>query len=147
MDEKEQMRNYAEAHGCGYRDIPIRDLPGGGMICKRVYEPVRPLPCIRDERGHIDMQEVKSLILKIHEELIELEEAIVGYTGASINLNGYAGNEARAISDADRERIAEEAADLKTAVTTLENVLYIQESMRDEAQRRVNEKNRSRGRL
>lgn len=111
------------------------------------YEPSRPLPCIRDEHGHIDMQEVKSLILKIHEELIELEEAIVGYTGASINFNGYAGNEARAISDADRERIAEEAADLKTAVTTLENALYIQESMRDKAQRRVNEKNRSRGRL
>jgi NTP pyrophosphatase (non-canonical NTP hydrolase) len=45
------------------------------------------------------------------------------------------------------QRIADEAADVITAITSLEQALGIDEAARDEAQRRVNDKNRRRGRL
>jgi NTP pyrophosphatase (non-canonical NTP hydrolase) len=93
---------------------------------------VRPLPCVRDERGEIKEQSViKLLIGKINEELDELKEAVV--------VRKY-------FLDMD-EHIAEEAADTITAITTMLEALGIDAEMRDEAQRRVNEKNRKRGRL
>jgi len=96
-------------------------------------EYVRPLPCVRDEGGETIGRKNKELFAKIFEELYELQEAVVRYEE----------------SDDDEELIyiAEEAADVKTAVTTLEYALCINEAARDEAQRRVNAKNRSRGRL
>lgn len=127
MREQEEVRAEAEAHGRGYRDIPILEIPGGGMISKRVYEPVRPLPAVRDEHGEILEQNSRQLFLKIYEELHELTEVY------------FMGGNAK--------EIAEEAADLKTAITTFEEWQGIDAEMRDEAQRRVNEKNRSRGRL
>ena len=133
MTEAEEMRKYAEAHECSYRDIPIRDLPGGGMIFKRVYEPVRPLPCVRDEQGAIKEQTVKRLLAKIDEELNELKQAV--FLADSLPENQLIG------------AVAEEAADTITAITTMLEARGIDADMRDEAQRRVNEKNRGRGRL
>ena len=90
-------------------------------------EYIRPLPCVRDERGEIKEQTVKQLFAKINEELDELKEAI------------YKNRFSRSV--------AEEAADTITAITTLLEALGIDAEMRDEAQRRVNDKNRKRNRL
>ena len=138
MSEDGTMRKYAEAHGCGYRDIPIRETAGGGMICKRIYEPVRPLPCVRDERGAIEKQNAKQLFQKINEELDELKEAYFN----DVYSDGY-----HMSKEEWQMMISEEAADTITAITTMLEALGIDAEMRDEAQRRVNEKNRERGRL
>ena len=103
---------------------------------------VSPLPCVRDERGEIREQTVKSLLAKINEELDELKFAFreqdetesAGEVGCF--LHGY-----------EIKHIAEEAADTITAITTMLEALGIDAEMRDEAQRRVNQKNRERGRL
>lgn len=142
MSENELMRKYAEAHGCGYRDIPIMGTPGGGMICQRVYEPVRPLPCVRDERGEIREQTVKELLSKINEEMDELK-AVVFYSCDVYDPNCLP----ESCDDMMHTRIAEEAADTITAITTMLEALGIDAEMRDEAQRRVNGRNRERGRL
>ena len=96
-------------------------------------EYVRPLPCIRDEGGEIAVQGRKRQFLKICEELYELAEAVIRYD--------WHGDDEELIN------IVEESADVITAVTTLEQALGIDEAARDEAQRRVNGKNRERGRL
>lgn len=137
---KEAAESYDEAHGCGYRDIPIREIPGG-MISKRVYEPVRPLPCVRDEHGEIREQTVKALFTKINEELDELKSEIILFQSLDVPCVVLRK------SDEIWEEIAEEAADTITSITTLLEALGIDAEMRDEAQRRVNSKNRERGRL
>ena len=119
MTEDEVMRKYAEAHGCG-------SLKDGVMG-------VRPLPCVRDEHGEIKGQTVKRLLAKINEELDELKHAV--FFSDSLPENQLIG------------AVAEEAADTITAITTLCEALSIDAEMRNEAQRRVNEKNRERGRL
>ena len=101
---------------------------------------VRPLPCVRDEHGEIKEQTVKDLFTKINEELDELKETVY-FSVPGDFLVDYVKPEAA------RERISEEAADTITAITTLCEALGIDAAARDEAQRRVNEKNRSRGRL
>lgn len=105
------------------------------------YEPSYPLPCVRDEHGKIRKQTVKQLFQKINEELDELKDSVV-----------YGVDSGRLLSVAkDKtfcpEYIAEEAADVKTAITTLEEALGIYMTIRCKAQRLVNQKNRKRGRL
>lgn len=134
MSEKDEMRALAEAHGCGYEDIPVRETSG---IYKRVYTPVRPVPCVRDENGEIAGQTVKRLFGKINEELDELKDAVLTLHGMHNKMQE---------SDMLRHT-ADEAADTVTAITTLCNALGIDAEMRNEAQRRVNRKNLERGRL
>ena len=74
MSERDEMRALAEAHGCGAEYIPVREADG---IYKKVYKPVRPLPCVRDEHGEIREQPLKRLTAKIDEELNELKQAII----------------------------------------------------------------------
>ena len=120
----------------------------GGYIplCPAMYKGdkgsmgVRPLPCVRDEHGEISEQKVKRLIAKIDEELNELKELIYYEVGGDDVLYFLRDDEIK-------ELIAEEAADVKTAITTMLEALGIDAEMRDEAQRRVNAKNRERGRL
>ncbi len=99
------------------------------MINKEEY--IRPLPCVRDEHGEANEQSVKVLFSKIDEELYELKEEVILYSHFL----------------SDSERIAEEAADTITAITTMLEALGIDAEMRDEAQRMVNAKNRERKRL
>lgn len=146
MDEKEEMRNFAEAHGCGYRDVPIRETAGGGMICKRVYEPVRPLPCIRDEHGEIKRQTVKALFTKINEELDELKAAVLSVF-YSLDVVPSGRTDLKNIGADEMPSIASEAADTITSITTMLEALGIDADMRGRAQHLVNEKNRRRGRL
>jgi len=106
---------------------------------------VRPLPCVRDEHGEIKEQKVKLLLAKINGELDELKEAILFFAEVSMKTKAIkAKDELRQV---DGEDIAEEAADTITAITTMLEALGIDAEMRDEAQRRVNNKNRERGRL
>lgn len=93
----------------------------------------RPLPCVRDEHGEIREKTVKQLFAKINEELDELKQAV--FFSDSLPENQLIG------------AVAEEAADTITAITTMLEALGIDAEMRDEAQRRVNDKNRERGRL
>ena len=127
------------------KHIPVRETAGGGMISKRVYVPVRPLPCVRDEHGEIKEQSIKALLSKIDEELNELKEEIYGYLGYYT----YSSDKtAKELLEYDfSPMIAEEAADTITAITTLLEALGFDAEERDEAQRRVNEKNRKRNRL
>ena len=80
---------------------------------------VRPLACLRDERGEIREQTVKALFAKIDEELNELKDSVV-----------YGVDSGRLLSVAkDKtfcpEYIAEEAADTITAITTMLEALGI----------------------
>ena len=95
------------------------------------YISICPLPCVRDEHGETREQTVKALFAKIDEELTELKQAVF--------IRRHFKNM--------EERIAEEAADTITAITTMLEALGIDAEMRAEAQKRVNEKNRERGRL
>lgn len=86
----------------------------------------------RDDKGADDY---KTSFAKGNEELDELKEGIFVYSSRSTMYDG------------ELDDIAEEAADTITAITTLCEALGIDAKMRDEAQRRVNSKNRARGRL
>ena len=104
--------------------------------------PVVPMPCIRDQHGVIKKQTVKQLCLKIHEEVIELEMAI------GLDCLDKAAEEAeKSLNMFNKVRIASEAADVKTAVTTLEHAIGISFVQRNEAGISVNENNRRKGRL
>ncbi len=109
-----------------------RTLEAESLVYRMVTS--RPIPCKRDEYGDIEKQPVKQLIQKVNEELDELKEAIYKGKGSLI------GNPWECY-------VAEEAADTITAITTLLESIGINEKFRDEAQMRVNEKNRKRGRL
>lgn len=128
MTETEAMRKYAEAHG--FEEV----------IAKNATTYERPLPCVRDEHGSITTQSIRRLLQKINEELDELKAEIyrIGYENDYPVFFPRSGNAIR---------VADEAADTITAITTLCEAVGIDEEMRSEAQRRVNEKNRNRGRL
>ena len=108
----------------------------------------RPIPCVRDEDGEMFARPIDDFIAKIDEEYNELKETIIllGYT------RGTALNHPDMIEKSVRfrcliERVAEEAADTITAITTLCEALGIHAPMREDALRKVNTKNRDRGRL
>ena len=108
-----------------------------------VYNPVeRPLPCVRDEHGEIAQQKVKNLISKIDEELNELKWELAVHP-QKLEACEFAEH----LRPVEKTTIAEEAADVIVATTTLLEALGIDADMRGEALRRVNEKNRKRDRL
>lgn len=107
------------------------------------YVTARPLPCVREEHGEIREQAVKQHFAKINEELDELKAAVLREVTTRNNLDDLAVG----VDDDTDTDIAEEAADTITAITTMLEALGIDAGMRDEAQRRVNERNRERGRL
>lgn len=121
MTKAEEMRKYAEAHGF--------EIGNEQYVCPR------PLPCVRDEHGEIKKQTITMLIAKINEELDELKERTFVYYSRDTMYDG------------ELDDIAEEATDTITAITTMLEALGIDAEMRDDAQRRVNAKNKERGRL
>ena len=109
-----------------------------------VYNPVeRPLPVVRDEHGEIKAQTVKQLFAKFEEEANEFKAAVLREVTTRNNLYDLADG----VDDDTDMDIVLEGADVKTVVTTIENALGYGVDRRDEAQRRVNEKNRKRDRL
>lgn len=99
----------------------------------------RPLPAVRDEHGEIKERTVKELLGKINEELDELKEETLKTQWLNM--------QPQPLCKKYGFDLAEEAADTITAITTMLEALGIDAEMRDEAQRRVNAKNRERGRL
>lgn len=83
---------------------------------------ILPLPCTK-----VDEETVREWFQKINEELDELKRAVL-------------------INDQPM-MIAEEAADTITAITSMLEAMGIDERMRQEAQERVNRRNKERGRL
>ena len=157
MTEDETMRKYAEAHGCGelrLTKLTDEQLEKWKAMIERepayihieMDSPVRPLPCVRDEHGEIKEQTVKMLFSKIDEEINELKAVVLSAFYALDVVPSERPDLANVNTD-DIPRIAEEATDTITAITTMLEALGIDQSMRDAAQRRVNEKNRERGRL
>ena len=92
----------------------------------RAEKPVLPIPCTK---GFEDWN-VKDYFQKINEELDELKEEVLWFR-----------------KKRNKERIADEAADTITAITSMLEAMGIDEQQRQAAQRRVNEHNRERGRL
>ncbi len=80
-----------------------------------------------------------------NEELDELKAEILYGTSTPTPI-GYAVNEIE-FSDDNLEAIAEEAVDTITAITSMLEAMGIDENMRQDAQRRVNEKNKERRRF
>ena len=97
---------------------------------------------MRDEHGEIKEQTVKALMAKSNEELDELKNEINGWCWDMATFARTEKNDAKW-----KKSIAEEAADTITAITTMLEALGIDAEMRAAAQRRVNAKNRERGRL
>ena len=147
--EEERFRKYAEAHGCGELRMPKmtdeelkrwRDcIDSERGIRIEPDSPVRPLPCVRDEHGEIREKSRKQLFAKVFEELYEFIERVIGIQETAVVLHEFNSHE--------KFLIAEEAADTITAITTMLEALGIGVEMRDEAIRRVNAKNKERGRL
>lgn len=108
-------------------------------------EYIRPLPCVRDEHGEIREQTVKRLFAKIDEELNELKIAVI--QEAMIDSDEKLDAIVEPVKYCPLPKFAEEAADTITAITTMLEALGIDADMRDDAQRRVNGRNRERGRL
>ena len=151
MREQEEVRAEAEACGCGELRMPeltdeqlkkLREEMERQPIHIEPDSPVRPIPCVRDEHGEIQNQTVKDLVSKIDSELTELKWELAAYPS-----NYVAFYYAESVRPVEWTRIADEAADTITAITTLCEAIGINVDARDEAQRRVNNKNRSRDRL
>lgn len=129
----------------GYEEGVLKNAP-------RVMEnvPVAPVPC------HIeDSTTIKDFFQKMNEELDELKQEVFQFGNLNDEIGDSAyilkGGDSYTLEDADldkedRMRIAEEAADLITAATSLMEALGIGFKERNEAQRRVNEHNHERGR-
>ena len=150
MREQEEVRAEAEAYGCGELRMPeltdeqlkkLREEMERQPIHIEPDSPVRPLPCVRDEHGEIAEQPVKRLMAKIDEELNELKQEVIRFQSFDLQCVVLSKNSCIA------KDIADEGADTITAITTLLEALGIDAEMRDEAQRRVNSKNRERRRL
>lgn len=140
MSERGEMRALTKAHGCGYEYIPVSEKDG---IYKRVYTPVRPVPCVRDESGYLREQTVKQLFAKLDEEVNEFKAAVLREVTVRNDLSDIADG----VDDDTDMDIVLEGADVKTVITSIENALGYGVDRRDEAQRRVNRRNMERGRL
>ena len=104
---------------------------------------VLPIPCTK-----IGAVTVKDWFQKINEELDELKEAIPAFWRVEAK---YLFKDALGRLDfkelAHLEVVAEEAADTITVITSMLEAMGIDEDMRQAAQKRVNEKNKERGRF
>ena len=107
--------------------------------------PVAPVPCVKETEN----TSMKDLFQKLNEEVDELKVEILkncyfddGIDDVRSILKSYKMDE-----DIEAmQRIAEEGADVCTVVTSLLEAIGIGFEMRQEAQRRVNEHNKERGR-
>ena len=142
MTEAEEMRKYAEAHGC-----PAYGLEGEFVLCGERYKEekglgVRPLPCVRANGKTFEKTTLREWLAKLHEEISEMEEKAFGICG----LDDYPQKEELYGTHIETD-FALECADVATVLASMQEAFGIDMEARDEAQRRVNAKNRERGRL
>lgn len=107
--------------------------------------PVAPVPCVKETEN----ASIKDLFQKLNEEVDELKVEILKNCYFYDDIDDVRSILKSYKMDEDIEamqRIAEEGADVCTVVTSLLEAIGIGFEMRQEAQRRVNEHNKERGR-
>lgn len=138
--EREMLKIVYDSYKNGYNEGALKNAP-------RAMEnlPVAPVPCVKETEN----TSLKDLFQKLNEEVDELKVEILkncyfddGIDDVRSILKSYKMDE-----DIEAmQRIAEEGADVCTVVTSLLEAIGIGFEMRQEAQRRVNEHNKERGR-
>ncbi|MBO6178511.1 MAG: hypothetical protein J6M62_11295 [Selenomonadaceae bacterium] len=112
-------------------------------------EKALPIPCTKvwDEED----KNVKYWFQKINEELDELKAEVLFVATVDGDIDcipEYYPSLRKCVKYKEEyEKIAEEAGDAITAITSMLEAMGIDENMRQAAQRRVNEKNKERGRF
>lgn len=138
--EREMLKIVYDSYKNGYEEGALKNAP-------RAMEnlPVAPVPCVKETEN----TSIKDLFQKLNEEVDELKVEILkncyfddGIDDVRSILKSYKMDE----DIKAMQRIAEEAADVCTVVTSLLEAIGIGFEMRQEAQRRVNEHNKERGR-
>lgn len=138
--EREMLKIVYDSYKNGYEEGALKNAP-------RAMEnlPVAPVPCVKETEN----TSLKDLFQKLNEEVDELKAEILkncyfddGIDDVRSILKSYKMDE----DIKAMQRIAEEAADVCTVVTSLLEAIGIGFEMRQEAQRRVNEHNKERGR-
>jgi hypothetical protein len=104
-------------------------------------EKILPIPCTK-----VEERTVKDWFREINEEIDELKAEITEHFMFDFEISkAFSGEDYETKWDA--EDIAEKATDAITAITSMLEAMGIDECMRQEAQRKINEKNRERGRF
>ena len=138
--EREMLKIVYDSYKNGYEEGALKNAP-------RAMEnlPVAPVPCVKETEN----TSIKDLFQKLNEEVDELKVEILkncyfddGIDDVRSILKSYKMDE----DIKAMQRIAEEGADVCTVVTSLLEAIGIGFEMRQEAQRRVNEHNKERGR-
>lgn len=138
--EREMLKIVYDSYKNGYEEGALKNAP-------RAMEnlPVAPVPCVKETEN----TSLKDLFQKLNEEVDELKVEILkncyfddGIDDVRSILKSYKMDEDIKAT----HRIAEEGADVCTVVTSLLEAIGIGFEMRQEAQRRVNEHNKERGR-
>lgn len=143
VKDSEDLRNIVNKWICGFNS-KLKDAPSAMDTM-----PVAPEPCVEGwERASL-----KVFFQKLNEEVDELKAAILDQCDFDDNvneikeiLNYYEDSDVPPQSSGGKMRIAEEAADVCTVVTSLMEAIGIGFKERNEAQRRVNRHNHERGR-
>ena len=111
--------------------------------CRNVEDKnVLPLPCVRNNGKTFEKTTLREWLAKLHEEMTEMEEKAFGICG----LDDYPKKEKLYGTHIETE-FALECADVATVLASMQEAFGIGLEARNEAQRRVNAKNRERGRL
>ena len=106
-----------------------------------VGEIILPIPCTK-----VEEKTVKDWFQKINEELDELKAEVLS-AFYSLEVVPPDRPDLRNAEHDRMPKIAEEAADTITAITSMMEAMGIDENMRQAAQKRVNAKNKERGRF
>ena len=142
--EREMLKIVYDSYKNGYDEGALKNAP-------RALEnvPVAPVPCVKGW----EVAALKIFFLKLDEEVDELKAEILAQCDFGDNvkkikeiLDYYEDSDVPPLASGGKMRIAEEAADVCTVVTSLLEAIGIGFEMRQEAQRRVNEHNKERGR-
>lgn len=114
-------------------DAPTKDDCGE---CALLF----PIPCTKDDGMYL----VKHAFAKVDEEVNEWKEAVLMLAGSQF---GMCQNiKALKYAKEGKARVAEEGADIMTAITTAEERMGIDSNARANAQLHVNQHNKERGR-
>ena len=142
--EREMLKIVYDSYKNGYEEGALKNAP-------RALEnvPVAPVPCVKGW----EVAALKIFFLKLDEEVDELKAEILTQCDFGDNvkkikeiLDYYEDSDVPPQASGGKMRIAEEGADVCTVVTSLLEAIGIGFEMRQEAQRRVNEHNKERGR-
>ena len=138
--EREMLKIAYDSYKSGYEEGALKNAP-------RAMEklPVAPVPCVKETEN----TSIKDLFQKLNEEVDELKVEILKNCYFYDDIDDVRSILKSYKMDEDikaTHRIAEEGADVCTVVTSLLEAIGIGFEMRQEAQQKVNEHNKERGR-